>query len=216
VVKLKTISGAALLAASTLATAADEELLIGRFSAGDLEDWQSKSFEGETRYTFDGKSGRRALFADSQGAASGLYREIRVDLTRTPWLNWSWRVDRVLNGVDERGKSGDDYPARVYVVVSGGAAFWKTRSLVYVWSSNQPVGATWNNAFTSNARVMALRSGTKDAGRWVSEKRDIRADFRQLFGEDIDHIDAVALMTDADNSGQKASAWYGDMDFTAR
>lgn len=214
--KLKWILGATLLAASTLATAADEELMIGRFSAGDLNDWQTKSFKGETRYTFDEKSGRRALFADSRGAASGLYREIRVDLTRTPWLNWSWRVDRVLNGVDERDKSGDDYPARVYVVVSGGAAFWKTRSLVYVWSSNQPVGATWNNAFTSNARVMALRSGTKDAGRWVSEKRDIRADFRQLFGADIDHIDAVALMTDADNSGQSASAWYGDIDFTAR
>jgi hypothetical protein len=215
-VKLKWILGATLLAASTLATAADEELMIGRFSAGDLNDWQTKSFKGETRYTFDEKSGRRALFADSRGAASGLYREIRVDLNRTPWLNWSWWVDQVLSGVDERDKSGDDYPARVYVVVSGGAAFWKTRSLVYVWSSNQPVGATWNNAFTSNARVMALRSGTKDAGRWVSEKRDIRADFRQLFGEDIDHIDAVALMTDTDNSGQRASAWYGDIDFTAR
>ncbi|MFO1419792.1 MAG: DUF3047 domain-containing protein [Candidatus Competibacteraceae bacterium] len=214
--KLKMVLGAALLAASTSATGADEELMIGRFSAGDLNDWRTKSFKGETRYAFDEKSGRKALFADSQGAASGLYREIRVDLTRTPWLNWSWRVDRVLNGVDERGKAGDDYPARVYVVVSGGAAFWKTRSLVYVWSSNQPVGATWNNAFTSNARVMALRSGTKDAGRWVSEKRDIRADFRQLFGEDIDHIDAVALMTDTDNSGQSATAWYGDIYFTAR
>ena len=161
-------------------------------------------------------SGRRALFADSRGAASGLYREIRVDLNRTPWLQWSWRVDRVLSGVDERTKAGDDYPARVYVVVSGGAAFWKTRSLVYVWSSHQPVGATWNNAFTSNARVMALRSGTGDAGRWVSEKRDIRADFRQLFGEDIEQIDAVALMTDTDNSGQSATAWYGDIYFTAR
>lgn len=208
--------GLVLLAVATLAGAVDETLLVGRFSAGDLTDWQTKSFKGETRYTFDEDSGRRALFADSRGTASGLYREIRVDLKRTPWLNWSWRVDRVLSGVDERTKAGDDYPARVYVVVSGGAAFWKTRSLVYVWSSNQPVGATWNNAFTGNARVMALRSGTRDAGRWVSEKRDIRADFRQLFGEDIDQIDAVALMTDTDNSGQSATAWYGDIYFTGR
>lgn len=208
--------GAAVLAVSTAAGVADEELMIGEFSAGDLKEWQTKAFQGETRYTFDEKSGRRALFADSRGTASGLYREIRVDLSRTPWLHWSWRVDRVLNGVDERTKAGDDYPARVYVVVSGGAAFWKTRSLVYVWSSNQPVGATWNNAFTSNARVMALRSGTWDAGQWISEKRDIRADFRQLFGEDIEQIDAVALMTDTDNSGQNATAWYGDIYFTAR
>ena len=208
--------GVALLAVSTVAGAADGELMIGRFSADDLKEWQTKVFQGETHYAFDGKSGRRALFAASQGTASGLYREIQVDLNRTPWLNWSWRVDRVLSGVDERAKTGDDYPARVYVVVSGGAAFWKTRSLVYVWSSNQPVGATWHNAFTDNARVMALRSGTKDAGGWVSEKRDVRADFRQLFGAEIDAIDAVALMTDTDNSGQGATAWYGDIYFTAR
>ena len=214
--KFGTVLGAALLAVSTLAGAADGELMIGRFSAGDLKEWQTKAFQGETRYTFDEKSGRRALFADSRGAASGLYREIQVDLRRTPWLHWSWRVDRVLDGVDERTKAGDDYPARVYVVVSGGAAFWKTRSLVYVWSSHQPVGATWNNAFTSNARVMALRSGTRDAGQWVSEKRDLRADFRQLFGEEIAQIDAVALMTDTDNSGQSATAWYGDIYFTAQ
>ena len=212
----KTLWGAVLLTVAIPAGAVDEKLMIGQFSAGDRQDWQTKSFKGETRYSIDDRSGQRALFADSQGTASGLYREIRVDLNRTPWLNWSWRVDKVLNGVDERSKAGDDYPARVYVVVSGGAAFWKTRSLVYVWSSNQPVGTTWNNAFTANARVMALRSGTKDAGRWVSEKRDIRADFRQLFGEDIEAIDAVALMTDTDNSGQSATAWYGDIYFTAR
>jgi hypothetical protein len=205
-----------LLGMALLAQAADETVVIGRFSAGDLTDWQPKAFQGETRYAFDDQSGRRALFAQSQGTASGLYREIRVDLNRTPWLNWSWRVDRVLKGVDERTQSGDDYPARVYVVVSGGAAFWKTRSLIYVWSSHQPVGATWNNAFTGNARVMALRSGIQDAGRWVSEKRNIRTDFRQLFGEDLDAIDAVALMTDTDNSGQAATAWYGDLEFTAR
>ena len=102
----------------------------------------------------------------------------------------------MLGGVEDASKAGDDDPARVYLAVSGCAAFLKTRSLVYVWSSNQPVGATWNNAFTNNARVMALRSGGRDAGRWVSEKRDIRADFRQLFGEEIDAVDAVALMTD--------------------
>lgn len=216
--RFRTAFSAALWAISISAAtgAASEELRIGRFSAGDLEGWQKKIFQGETRYRFDEKNGRRALFAESRSTASGLYREIQVDLNRTPWLNWSWRVDQVLSGVNERSKAGDDYPARVYVVVSGGAAFWKTRSLVYVWSSAQPVGATWHNAFTSNARVMALRSGMKDATQWVSEKRNIRVDFRQLFGDDIDQIDAVALMTDTDNSGQSVNAWYGDIYFTAQ
>jgi len=214
--KLNMIFSAVLLAAATLTGVAAETVMVGRFSAGDRKDWQNKSFQGETRYRFDNRSGRPALFAESQGMASGLYREIKVDLSRTPWLNWSWRVDQTLTGVDERTKAGDDYPARVYVVASGGAAFWKTRSLIYVWSSHQPIGATWRNAYTSNARVMALQSGAKKAGQWISEKRNVRTDFQQLFGEEIDFIDAVALMTDTDNSGQSASAWYGDLYFTAQ
>jgi len=186
-------------------------LPVGRFSAGDLEGWQSKSFKGETRYRLVEQEGRRVLEAQSDASASGLYREIAVDLTRTPYLHWSWRIDGVLDGVDERTKAGDDYPARLYVVVSGGLAFWRTRSLVYVWSSSQPVGSTWHNAYTANARVIAVRSG--QPGAWREERRDVRADFRRLFGEDITGVDAVAIMTDTDNSGQSARAWYGDIGF---
>lgn len=192
---------------------ADAPIEVGRFAEGDRNGWEVQRFEGETAYTFDTVDGRLGLRAQSVSSASGLYRRVTVDLTRTPYLEWSWRVDGVLDAVDERTRSGDDYPARVYVVVSGGLAFWRTRSLVYVWSSNQPTGSTWNNAFTANARVMALRSGSGDANRWVPEKRNLVADFRQLFGDDIDEINAVAIMTDTDNSGQSATAWYGNLTF---
>ena len=207
-------SFSALLLAWTGLTLAAAILMVGHFSTGDLQGWKTKSFAGETQYQLVEKDGRRVLQADSKGTASGLYREISVDLERTPYLNWSWRVNNVLTGVDERTKAGDDYPARVYVVVSGGVVFWRTRSLVYVWSSNQPVGSTWDNAFTSNARTIAVRSG--NAAGWFSEKRDVRADFKRLFGNDIKQIDAVAIMTDTDNSGQAATAWYGDIYFTAQ
>jgi len=197
-------------------SAAASTLLVGDFSAGDLSGWQTEKFEGETRYRLVEQDGRQVLRADSAGTASGLYREMTVDLDKTPYLNWSWRVANVLDNVDERSKGGDDYPARVYVVVSGGIVFWRTRALVYVWSSNQPVGSTWRNAYTSNARVMALRSGEQKVSQWVSEKRNVKADFQRLFGDEIDHIDAVAVMTDTDNSGQAATAWYGDIYFSAR
>lgn len=190
-------------------------VMVGEFSAGDLSGWQTESFSGETEYSLVEKDGRRVLQAVSRGTASGLYREIRVDLDRTPYLNWTWRVANVLEGVNERTKSGDDYPARVYVVVSGKLFFWRTRAVNYVWSSNQPAGSTWPNAYTSNARMMTVESGQEKTGQWVTEKRNVQADFKQLFGDDIDHIDAVAIMTDADNSGQAATAWYGDIYFSA-
>lgn len=183
---------------------------IAKFSQGDLSRWENKSFAGETDYQIVTVDGKQALKAESRAAASGLYREIQIDLTQTPYLNWSWKVANILTNIDERTKAGDDFPARVYVVVSG-ALFWQTRSLVYVWSSNQPVGAVWDNPFTANAKHIAVRSGVGQTGQWLSEKRNIRADLKQAFGEKIEQIDAIAIMTDTDNSGQSATAWYGNI-----
>jgi hypothetical protein len=101
------------------------------------------------------------------------------------------------------------------VVFSGGLFFWRTRAINYVWSSNQPEGASWPNAFTGNARMIAVESGPQRLGQWVSEQRNVAEDYRRLFGGEPGSVDAVAIMTDTDNSGQQASAWYGDIWFAA-
>lgn len=192
------------------------DTVVGAFSAGELDPWQTESFSGQTTYRLVTDSGRQVLRAESSGAASGLYRELTVALTDTPYLNWSWRVANVLQNVDERSKAGDDYPARIYVVASGGAMFWRTRTLVYVWSNNQPVNSAWDSAYTANAKLIAVRSGQPETAAWFSEKRNVQEDWQRLFGEPIERIDAVAIMTDTDNSGQSATAWYGDIYFSER
>ena len=199
-----------------LLQAADSRIDIGRFSHNDLAGWEAKSFKGETKYSLSDDKGVRVLKADSHGSASGMFREIKVNLTQTPILNWSWKTEQVLNNIDEQTKKGDDYPVRIYVVFSGGLFFWNTRAISYVWSSNQPVGSTWENAYTDNTRMIAIESGKEKVGQWVSEKRNVLADFRLQFGEDVEFADAVALMTDTDNSGQKATGWYGDIWFSAK
>jgi hypothetical protein len=104
---------------------AQEIQKIGDFSSGSLEQWESKSFEGKTVYGLASLNGVQMLRAMSNGTASGMGLEKDIDLTRTPYLNWSWRVDHILSPREETRKDGDDYPARVYVVVSGGFAFWR-------------------------------------------------------------------------------------------
>lgn len=198
-----------------LSWAVAERVDIARFSQGDLGGWRPKIFSGETRYALQNAGGSTALHAVSSASASGLYREIRVELGRTPVLNWSWKVDHALAGADERSRAGDDYPARIYVVFSGGLAFWRTRAINYVWSSSQPLGSHWPNAYTGNARMIAVESGEARAGSWLMERRDVLADYRQLFGEEPGRVDAVAIMTDTDNTGAAASAWYGDIWFSA-
>ena len=188
---------------------------LGVFSSGSLDGWESKSFEGTTSYVPVTLDGVVMLRAESNGTASGMALKKEIDLTKTPFLNWSWRVDHVLSPREETLKSGDDYPARIYVVVSGGFAFWKTRALNYVWASSMPANATWLNAFTSRAQMLALRSGSVDTGRVVFEKRNVREDLKQYLDLDAEKIDAVALMTDTDNGGGRAVAYYGDIYFSA-
>lgn len=205
-----------LFVCSIAAYAEMEQIDIAHFSQGDISSWQTKVFAGETHYAFATTDGRTALHANSTVAASGLFRKVNIDLKKTPILHWSWKVDNVLAGGDELTRAGDDYPARVYVVFSGGAAFWRARAINYVWSSKQPIDSSWRNAFTGNARMIAVQSGSALAGQWLEERRDVLADYRRLFGSEPSNVEAIAIMTDTDNTGATASAWYGDIWFTAK
>jgi hypothetical protein len=187
----------------------------GLFSSTGLDGWTEQTFAGKqpTRYRLVRDSGVQVLEADCRASASGWMLRREVDLKATPVLRWRWKVSQVYSGVREREKRGDDYPARVYVVIDGGLAIWRTRSLVYVWASSEPQGADWPSAYTRQAHVVALRSGAPGAGQWHEERRDVRADFKRYFGLEASRADGVAVMTDCDDAGGATRAWYGDVRF---
>ena len=190
--------------------------VVGNFSTGSMAGWKTKEFKGQTLYKLTELDGKKVVKADSTAAASGLFYEQRIDLQKTPILNWRWRIENRLVKLDEQAKSGDDFAARIYVVKSGGLVFWNTKAINYVWASASPQGKTWPNPFAGDhAMMLAMRSSTDATGTWFTEKRDVRADFKQLTGEDLLYIDAVAIMTDTDNAKGKATAYYGDIYFTA-
>jgi len=194
---------------------ADNKLAIGEFSQNRLEGWEHKSFKGETQYRLQAIDDVAVLTADSSASGSGLFKEQRIDLEQTPFLNWSWRISKRLSGLNEQSKLGDDYAARLYVVVKGGLAFWQTKAINYVWASTTKKDRVWPNAFAGDhAMMMALRGPEASLNVWQTEKRNIKADFKKLFGEDISVIDAVALMTDTDNSNAQINAAYGDIWFS--
>ena len=203
---------AALLALSPGAALA-QEIVLGRFSAGDLAGWKTKRFSGETSYRFVKDSeGGTVLEAISEGAASGLVLERKIDLTRTPILIWRWRIERPVNPPDERSRAGDDFAARIYFVAPGaGWISFHPDSIAYVWASRQPEGSSWPNPFTEKVRMVAVDSGAERAGQWRTHRRNMREDFRARFGRDITEITHVAIMTDSDNSKLSARAWYGDI-----
>jgi len=204
-----------LLALACPALLAQDPVAVSRFGSDALAGWEQESFSGETRYQVVSDDGQAVLRAQSDDSASGLYREVKVDLRRTPWLSWRWKVDHALDVIDEQVKAGDDFAARVYVVVRYGWAFWQTRALNYVWASRLPAGTTWPNPYTDKAHMVAVQSGGERAGQWVTESHNVREDYTRAFGEPPEGDVAVAVMTDTDQTGQSATAWYADLRFTA-
>jgi hypothetical protein len=142
-------------------------------------------------------------------------KKISIDLDKTPYLYWRWRVDGVLDSPNEHSREGDDYPARIYVVKEGGWVPWRTLSINYVWSSSQAQGSVWPSAYTDRSMMVAVRSGPSDTMLWKAERRNIKEDFKRLFGQCVHQVDLVALMTDTDNTGAKVIAWYGDIYFAS-
>ncbi|MCF6208787.1 MAG: DUF3047 domain-containing protein, partial [Ghiorsea sp.] len=120
-----------------------------------------------------------------------------------------------FDGINENKKAGDDFVARIYVVVDGGFFFWKTIALNYVWSSSHQTGDKWDNPFTANATMFAVESGKENLNTWQHYKRNIREDLKRLTGKDEQYIDAIAIMTDTDNTGFSATTYFGDIFFSS-
>ncbi len=194
-----------------------EEIVIGAFSNSDLSGWEQKEFKGTTSYSLTEVQGLMVLRAQSADSASALVREKRVNLSEFPYLNWNWRVELKLDSKNERRKSGDDYAARIYVIFDAGIFPWQLKAVNYVWASQMEKGEIWENAFAGkNAMMIALRNHEDSTSIWLSEKRNIKNDLKEMFGFEVDWIDGVAIMTDTDNSGGLAETYYGDIFFSTQ
>lgn len=192
-----------------------KDVMVGHFSSGEMKEWEPKIFNKLTDYQLVSLKGKKVLQAQSHDSASGLVKKIKIDLNKTPYLNWSWKINNTITGINEKNKNGDDYPGRVYVIFSPSIFIWKTRAINYVWSGNQPIDSHWDNAYTDKNLMIAIQGKDSPVGQWLKQKRNIKADFQQYFQLSVEQIDAVAIMSDSDNSHGQASAYFGDIYFSA-
>jgi hypothetical protein len=200
----------ALWAAAPLLRAEERGILVDDFEHGLRDGWREKSFHGRTTYAVVPEGAGHALRSEAVGSASGLIFDVEFDPAEYPILTWRWKVENLVAASDPTRKAGDDYPARVYVIFPHWF-FPKTRSLNYIWATDFPVEKPIPNPFTGNAVMIAVERGAEKVGRWVTERRDIVADFRAAFGEDPPQAGAIAVMTDTDQTGERAVAWYDDL-----
>lgn len=228
-----------LLAAAPASPA--EPLWLGRFDAGQEAipaPWQVEHFDrriAPTHYRLRLWDGVPAIEAQARNSMALLARPLAADLQQTPILCWRWRIDAPVAAADMTQKSGDDYAARVYLSfavppeqlgLATRAKLRLARSLYgaqvpdaavnYVWDNRHPVGTLRDNAYTERTRMLVLRSGAAEAGRWVNERRDLQADFRRAFGELSGRPSGLAVASDTDNTGGEAQAGFADFHLVGR
>ncbi len=230
------------LMAGTLQAEPPSVLHVGQFSLAEAggaypDSWKPLTFEGiesHTEYSLVEDHGTVVLKAESNGSSSGLTREVTIDPMQYPFVSWRWKVENVLEKGDVTRKSGDDYPARLYIAFEydsskvGGfekakyEAAWFLRgkyppigAINYIWESQSPVGTIVPNPYTDRVQMIVMESGPARVGQWVTESRNIYEDYRKAFGEDPPMISGVAVMTDTDNTNESAVAWFGDIAFTS-
>ncbi|MDD2309281.1 MAG: DUF3047 domain-containing protein [Desulfuromonadaceae bacterium] len=187
-----------------------QDLPVSNFTADGLRGWEIKRFKGSTDYRIIHENGHAVLKSHAKGAASGLTKKIKFSPAVYRYLKWSWKIAGTVANGNESTQQGDDYAARLYVIFPG-RFFWQMRALNYIWANKLPKGEFIANAYTGNAKMLAVESGSSKVGQWVSEERDILADYRRVFGEEPPMAGGVAIMTDTDNTGAEATAWYGDI-----
>jgi hypothetical protein len=223
------------LGVAALASAAPPELGAFSRAGGKLPaGWDPLEFPkipSHTRYELVQDEGAWVVRADSRDSASGLIRSLDFDLREAPVLRWRWKVERVVEKSDIARKDGDDYAARVYVMFKYDpervSFVKKTKyllaraiygdvpiaSLVYVWANRAERGKVFDNPYTGDfVKMIVVENASEHVGGWRSEQRDVLADYRAAFGEEPTRVEGVAIMTDTDDTGESAVAYYGDVE----
>ena len=180
-----------------------------------LEVRKVRGADNETVYTVGSNENGNFLKAVADNAASGLGKEIKIDLNKTPFINITWKIEQDLPGIKENTKKGHDYAARVFAVKKTGATPLSNRAINYVFSSNNNVGMNWPSPYTKKSIDNVLATTKDNLNEWVTVKANVKEDFKKFHDLDVNELDGLALMVDTDNSKMKAVTYYQNIFFSA-
>tara|TARA_B100001741_G_scaffold303616_1_gene293909 strand:+ start:621 stop:1223 length:603 start_codon:yes stop_codon:yes gene_type:complete len=196
-----------------------EIINVFKFTKEELSTLKVKKVRGadsKTKYTIGNNENGNFLRAVSSNSASGLGKEIKINLNKTPFLNITWKVEKDLSGINEESKKGHDYAARVFVVKKTGATPLSNRAMNYVFSSNNNVNTHHSSPFTKKSIDYVLSTTKENLNKWVTVKVNVKDHFMKFHNLDLDEINGVAIMSDTDNSKLTSIAYYQNIYFSSK
>ena len=195
-----------------------EKVKVFDFTEQELEALKVKKVRGadeKTKYSLGKNENGNFIRSEAKNAASGLGKEIKIDLSKTPFLNITWKVENDLSGINENSKKGHDYAARVFVIKKTGATPLSNRAMNYVFSSNNEINTNQPSPYTKKSIDYVLSSTKNNLNEWVSVKVNVKDHFKKFHNLDVNDIEGVAIMTDTDNSKKLAIAYYQNIYFSS-
>ena len=188
------------------------------FTAEEFKNLKIRKVRGAdsgTNYSISSNEKGNFLRAEATGGASGLGKEIEVNLNKTPYINITWKVEKDLNGIDEKSKKGHDFAARVFVIKKTGLTPLSNKAINYVFSSNNKEDDYWKSPYTKNSVDFVLSSTIENLNEWVTVKANVREHFKLLHDLEVDNLTGIALMTDTDQTKINTVAYYQNIYFSS-
>ncbi|MBD1135687.1 DUF3047 domain-containing protein [Pelagibacterales bacterium SAG-MED47] len=194
-----------------------EEVKVFDFSATELTNLEVRKVRGadnKTIYSIGTNENGNFLKSIAENAASGLGKEIKIDLNKTPFINITWKIEKDLYGIKENTKKGHDFAARVFAVKKIGATPLSNRAINYVFSSNSDVGSNWSSPYTKKSIDYVLATTKENLNEWVTVKSNVKEDFKKFHNLNVNELDGLAVMSDTDNSKMKSIAYFQNIYFS--
>ena len=195
-----------------------EQIQVFEFTDQELKTLKVRKVRGadnKTNYIIGSNENGNYLKAEANNSASGLGKEIKINLNSTPIINITWKVEKNLDGIKEDTKKGHDFAGRVFVIKKTGATPLSNRAVNYVFSSNNKVGNNWPSPYTKKSIDNVLSTTIEHMNEWVTVKANVKKDFKKFHDLDVNEIDGIAIMTDTDNSKMTAITYYQNIYFSA-
>ena len=196
-----------------------ENIKVFEFTDKELSELTVRKVRGadnKTTYSVGSNENGNYLKAIADNAASGLGKEIKIDLNKTPFINITWKIEKDIPGIDETAKKGHDFAARVFVIKKTGATALSNRAVNYVFSSNQDVGSNSPSPYTKKSIDNVLATTKTNLNEWVTVKANVKEDFKKFHNLDVNELDGIAIMSDTDNSKKKSITYYQNIYFSSQ
>ena len=195
------------------------EIKVFEFTDIELSELEVRKVRGadnKTIYTVGLNENGSFYKAVADNAASGLGKEVKIDLNKTPFINITWKIEKDLPGINENTKKGHDFAARVFAVKKTGATPLSNRAINYVFSSNNEIGFNSTSPYTKKSVDKVLASTKNNLNEWITVKSNVKEDFKRFHDLDVNELDGLAIMSDTDNSKMIAVAYYQNIYFSAK